>query len=165
MRKNIVPLIVVGIIVAGLAVFIVYQVINSKTYEELFIEALDQSCTGYSRAQGDMDGIETVTYARANPNMTIVVNKFKKEKDAENAYKTLTVTGIGIVPEGGATQNIGHNANVYLIHPQGKDLYYGCGKVGTKLVFGIRSDDENYFSTMFMSIKGNYSALCMKEGM
>ena len=76
------------------------------------------------------------------------------QKDAQEAYKTLTVTGIGTLPQGGSNQNIGHNANIYLIHERGRDVYYGCGKVGTKIVFGMRSDDENYFSTVFHRVMG-----------
>jgi len=165
MRKSVVPAVIVGVLSAAILAFIVYQVINSKTYEELFVEAMDQTCTGYARSQGRIDDVESMTYARANPNMTIVVNKYKREKDAQEAYKTLTVTGIGTLPQGGSNQNIGHNANIYLIHERGRDVYYGCGKVGTKIVFGMRSDDENYFSTIFMALKGAYSSLCMSEGM
>ncbi len=163
--KKYVPIIVVAAITLPLAVFIIWQIIHSTSHEELFEEACASSCIGYSSATVDSGDFKSTTYSRGNPSTVIILNKYKKSKDATAAFESRSVQGIGNIPEDGYTQNMAHNTKVYFIHNRHNNTYYCCGLIGGKLVFGMRSSDGNYFSQQYTLIRDTYFNSCIDHGM
>ena len=163
MKKNILPAIIFLSLAVGLAGFIVYRTMHAISYEDAFESTTDAVCTGFSRSRYEDRDYVMSTYARYNPQMTVVLNNYRRAKAASNAFDERTIYGIGIVPEGGYIQNFGHQMRVYFIHDH-TGIYYCCGIVGDKLVFGMKSDDGNYFSRLFTDISDYYSAFCVNNG-
>ena len=57
-----------------------------------------------------------------------------------------------------------HSTTVYLVHNRHNDKYYCIGLVGDNMIFGIRSTDGNFFSTLFTGIRNSYFQKCTERG-
>ena len=165
MNKKLLPLAITVIIASVFIGYIISQTIAAKSYEEIFTESVATVCSGFSHSESFTDGFSISTYSRSDPSVSVVINAYKKTKDANEAYESRYVYGIGGLPEGGSTQNLAHGTKVYLIHDRKNAAYLCCGQVGSKIVFGIRSGDGNYFSVLYTSIRDTYFDYCIKAGM
>ncbi len=163
MKKRL-PTIIIGIIIAGVAAFIIWQMMHSVTREDLFEDACSEACRGFSTYTADSDGYRITSYTKGNPSTVVVINKYKSSTKAAKAFESRTISTIGTLPEGGKVSYLAHGTTVYLIHNRHNDKYYCIGVVGDDLVFGIRSTDGNYFSTLFTSIRDTYFNNCIKRG-
>lgn len=163
MKKRL-PAIIIGIIAAGLLAFIIWQMIHSVSREDLFEEACSETCKGFSAYSADSDGYVITSYTRGNPSTTVVLNRYSSSSKAAKAFESRTVSTIGSLPEGGKVTYFAHGTSVYLVHDRHNDKYFCIGLVGDKMIFGIRSTDGNYFSTLFTSIRDSYFGKCIDRG-
>ncbi|MBQ7464595.1 MAG: hypothetical protein IJS86_07020 [Lachnospiraceae bacterium] len=163
MKKKL-PIIIMSILVAGIAAFIIWQMMHSVSREDLFEEACSETCKGFSTYSADSDGYKVTSYTKGNPSTVVVINKYNSSTKAAKAFESRNISTIGTIPEGGKVSYLAHGTNVYLVHNRHNDKYYCIGIVNEKIVFGIRSTDGNYFSTLFTGIRDSYFNKCIKRG-
>ncbi|MCR5649839.1 MAG: hypothetical protein K6F86_01490 [Lachnospiraceae bacterium] len=163
MKKKL-PYIIIGVVSAAVIAFIVWQMVHSVSREDVFEEACREACKGFSSYSGDADGYKITTYTKGNPSTTVVLNRYRDSLKAAKAFETRTVSTIGTIPEDGKVQYNAHGTTVYLVHNRHNDKYYCIGLIGDKMIFGIRSVDGNFFSTLFTAIRDTYFSKCVERG-
>ncbi len=163
MKKKL-PYIIMGIAFAAIAFFIVWQMVHSVSREDVFEEACKEACHGFSSYTADSDGYKVTSYTKGNPSTVVVLNRYRDSLKAAKAFQNREVSTIGTIPEDGKIQYMAHGTSVYLVHNRHNDKYYCIGLVGDKMIFGIRSTDGNFFSTLFTNIRDSYFAKCTERG-
>ncbi|MBO4374869.1 MAG: hypothetical protein J5829_07155 [Lachnospiraceae bacterium] len=163
MQKKL-PYIIIGIVVACIGGFIIWQMLHSVSREDLFEESCKTNCKGFSSYTADSDGYKVTSYTKGNPSTVVVINRYRDSLKAAKAFENRTVSTIGDIPDDGKIQYLSHGTSVYLVHNRHNDKYYCIGLVGEKLIFGIRSTDGNYFSTLYTAIRDTYFSECTKRG-
>lgn len=163
MKKKL-PYIIIGAVVIAITAFIVWQMAHSVSREDVFEEACKETCQGFSSYSADSKGYKVTSYTKGNPSTVVVLNRYNDSLKAAKAFENREVSQIGIIPEDGKIQYMAHGTSVYLVHNRHNDKYYCIGLVGDKMIFGIRSTDGNYFSSLFTNIRNSYFSKCVERG-